>query len=691
MIFRMPKDLWGPWTPRRWQAEALPILIAEYSKPKPDSCVVRAVPRSGKSKLIAQAAACCQLEKDEVIVVSAPTIFLVEQLMATFRERLDTDGYALGESNVGAYYSNSKDITSRVIIACTNSCPELADKLMASGRRCAFWIADECVPAGTMISVNGKNDLPIERLSIGDTVYGIDHSTGKMVSTTVKHVFINEYEGPLCVINGVVMTPNHPVWTEDGYKRADEVEKLDGFIGLAMVKNKPELEFMDSRERKNFGKIAVYNIETGTGNYFANGLLVHNCHRTKCATISTAHAILNPFASLGVSGTPYRSKESESLHLFDKLLVNYKPEEALKDGVVVPFRPVFWEGGEGDLDSVCLDLTALAKGPGLYNAISISDSEVFSMKCLDAGVSARPIHSQMSDGDRARRIEEWKNGEISALVHVSLLQEGVDFPWLRWICLRRPCGSRVRYVQELSRVLSSFTDPVTGEVKDEAVVYDPQGIIKNFKLDYKAVLAGDVEDEDIEEEGPRDEKQSEKKRRQFEQLIFEAMREIVNATAGKKPLSFTPLAAYLYELVTAFDMSGLIDRKIANKNWREKPVSQKQIETATKMLWAVNHKSVPKPHQKPLNILAQQVVKDMDRGMASDLLTIMMALANHKKWPDLKILDRSAAESMRSHNKRTADLVQKPITTPQIKLVKPTTMTKKKDAEPSLFDPFAEP
>lgn len=558
MIFKMPSDFWGNITPRKWQSTALPKLIEEYSKPKPMSCIVRGVPRSGKSKLMAQMAACCHLEKDEVIVVSTPTIFLVEQLLATFRERLDIDAYALGESNVGAYYSNSKDVTSRVIIACTNSCPELADKLMAAGRRVALWLPDEC-------------------------------------------------------------------------------------------------------------------------------------HKTKCATICSAYTILNPFASCGFSGTPYRAKETESLHLFEKLIVNYKPEEALKDGVVVPFRPVFWEGGDSDLDSACLSMTELAKGPGLYNSVSIADAEVFASKCLDAGVSARPIHSQMSDADKARRIEEWRSGEVGALVHVNMLSEGCDFPWLRWICLRRPCGSRVRYVQELSRVLSSFTDPITGEVKDEAVVYDPQGIIKNFKLDYKAVLAGDVEDEDIEEEGPRDEKQSDKKKRQFEQLIFEVMREIVNATAGKKALSFTPLAAYLYELVTAFDTSGLIDRKIANKNWREKPVSQKQIETATKMLWAVNHKSVPKPHQKPLNILAQQVVKDMDRGMASDLLTIMMALANHKKWPDLKILDRSAAESMRSHNKRTADLIQKPITTPQIKLVKPTAMPKKKDAEPSLFDPFAEP
>ena len=37
----------------------------------------------------------------------------------------------------------------------------------------------------------------------------------------------------------------------------------------------------------------VYNIETGTGNYFANGILVHNCHRTPSRTFTEALGVFD--------------------------------------------------------------------------------------------------------------------------------------------------------------------------------------------------------------------------------------------------------------------------------------------------------------------------------------------------------------------------------------------------------------
>lgn len=553
MIFKMPDDDWGPVTPRAWQHEALPTIIAEYSKPKPDSCIVRAVTRSGKSKLMAQMAACAHLEPNEVIVVSTSTVYLVKQLEQTFRERLEASSFNLGENAVGTYYTHGKNTTAKVIITCTPSVPELAKRLMDSGRKTALWIPDEA-------------------------------------------------------------------------------------------------------------------------------------HRTRTATIMNAQSTLQPAASCGFTATAFRSKETESLNLFQRLIINYTPKRALEDGVVVPFRPVFWSGGDGELDDVCIEMTALAKGPGLFNATSISDAEVFCMKLIDNGIAAKAIHSKLPDKEQEVRINELKSGEIAALVHVSMLQEGCDFPWLRWICLRRPCGSRVRFIQELGRIISSYTDPVTGEKKEEAVVYDPHCLLQDFKIDYEAVLAGDVDPEDEEEIADPKQKDSEKKARQFEQMIFELMKEIVNANAGKKPLSLTPLAAYLCELVNTFDMCGLIDRKVKNREWRRKETSEKQMSTVKTFLNVLDKRSVPKNHQRPLKLLAEPAtMRQMNRGMVSDLISLMMSLANNKKWPDLKILDRSAADSMRAHEKRKSDLVKKPITTPVITMTTKPSPVQKKD-EPSLFE-----
>lgn len=405
------------------------------------------------------------------------------------------------------------------------------------------------------------------------------------------------------------------------------------------------------------------------------------CHKTRCSTIMDAYSVLQPFASLGMTATPFRSKASESLTLFDKVLFAYTAERAIKDGVVVPFRTQYWDGGDSDLDSVCVQMTELASGPGVYNAVSVDDAEIFSRKLNDQGLNAKPIHCRMPKAERKRRLEELRNGSLYALVHVSILSEGADMPWLRWLCMRRPVGSRVRFIQELGRILRSYVDPITGEVKTEAVVYDPHCLTQDFALSYKEVLGGDANEDDIDDE---DTPASEKKKKHFEQLILELMKEIVNVKAGKKPLSLTPLAGYLCELVMAFDICGLVERKVSNREWRRREATDKQAQAAKNLLWTLGKRYVPKSHQKPLELLTG-MARQMNRGMASDLVTVMQSLANFKKWPDLKILDRSANEAVKAHEKRQSNLITKPFSTPQIPMG-PKPAPVKKPEQPKLFD-----
>ena len=542
MQFRMPDDGWGKISPRSWQSEALPKLLAEYSKPNPISSVVRAVTGSGKSKLMAQMAACCHLEPNECVVVSTSSIFLVEQLEETFRERLDNSAFMSGPSSVGCFYMHGKNTTAPVIITCTPSLPELAKRLGAAGRKCALWIGDEI-------------------------------------------------------------------------------------------------------------------------------------QKSAAPTIMTGHSILSPAASCGYSATPFRAKWKESLTLFQQQIIDYTAEEAIRDGVVVECIPVFWQGGEGDLDSVCIDLTALASGPGMYNSVSIQDAEMFNLKLIDNGIISQTIHSHMSKAERKKRLEDLRTGRLQALVHCSLLQEGCDLPWLRWLCMRRPVGSRVRFVQEIGRVVRSYTDPITGDKKTCAFIYDPHGLFQDFSLTYKEVLGGVVDEPDEDEEKPI--KLSEKKKKQMEQLVYEVMKELVSVKAGRKPLSFTPIAAYLMEITTAFDLCKLIKSKLANREWRRLPSSPKQAEAIKKMAFNTNKAVVPKLHQKPLEMLTD-FVPQLSRGLAADLFDIQVSLAEFKKWPDFRYLDRSAEDSIRA---RPQSVVTMP-STPSQSIVLPHKST----AQQKLFE-----
>lgn len=79
------------------------------------------------------------------------------------------------------------------------------------------------------------------------------------------------------------------------------------------------LDGSEDKERRGI-KRTVYNIETNTSNYFANGLLVHNCHRLKApgGKQSVAYSKISaevPY-KLGLSGTPLPNSPMDGYGIF---------------------------------------------------------------------------------------------------------------------------------------------------------------------------------------------------------------------------------------------------------------------------------------------------------------------------------------------------------------------------------------
>jgi hypothetical protein len=87
-------------------------------------------------------------------------------------------------------------------------------------------VADECLPTGTPI-LTPAGVQAIELLNPGDYVMGIDHETGTLTPTPVRHTFTRATSEPLTYVHGVLMTPNHPVWTSRGYVSAADVTPDD--------------------------------------------------------------------------------------------------------------------------------------------------------------------------------------------------------------------------------------------------------------------------------------------------------------------------------------------------------------------------------------------------------------------------------------------------------------------------------
>jgi hypothetical protein len=208
------------------------------------------------------------------------------------------------------------------------------------------------------------------------------------------------------------------------------------------------------------------------------------------------------------------------LHELDR----YSIDDALADGVLVPWsasglsphdarrvndlaaaaellkagdprRDKIAEEQKAIVDAASVRWVQQQRGPGVVSAHNVVDAEAFAVRLSDVGVRAMTIHSNQSADIRKARLEALQAGELDCLVHVQILVEGVDLPWLRWGCLRRPRG-RVGFVQEVGRFLRSSPG------KSVADLFDPYGLFVQHGISHPSQLAGAFVDvvEEVEEE-----------------------------------------------------------------------------------------------------------------------------------------------------------------------------------------------
>lgn len=200
-------------------------------------------------------------------------------------------------------------------------------------------------------------------------------------------------------------------------------------------------------------------------------LIVDEAHRSESASLLESIELLAPRWRVGLSATPWRSDKAEALSLFDCEVYTYGIAQALRDHTLVPWETIGWDvdrHGDPGADVACMELIRRhGEGPGIVSAKSIDDAEAYAATLTAGGIAALAIHSRLLGAERRDRIARLLAGELRCLVHVALLSEGTDIPELRWICMRRPSATAIRFVQELGRVLR------TAPGKERALLLDP--------------------------------------------------------------------------------------------------------------------------------------------------------------------------------------------------------------------------
>lgn len=326
--------------------------------------------------------------------------------------------------------------------------------------------------------------------------------------------------------------------------------------------------------------------------------LADEAHRLSGADLPVQRSL-----AVGLTATPFRAADSARLR-WDRLAYAYTATDAIADGVLVPWRVVTRTAEQTDVtDDWIAERVTEAQGPGVVSAVTIADAEAYAARL---GPTAAPISARTPRPERARLVEALRAGELRCLVHVSLLAEGVDLPWLRWLALRRPVSSRVRVVQEVGRVLRCAPE------KTEAVLYDPHDVIRSVGLQHAA---------QIDAAAPEEEAAAVP---EAEDWTIPELEGLGGLAELPRAVAVSSVEAWIGEVRARFVSRGWIPpgSEIPGRRWRYEPASPRQRETiANSQRWAGRFRD--ERHRRAFRWVLDQ--GDLRRGTASDAIDVLTA------------------------------------------------------------------
>lgn len=243
----------------------------------------------------------------------------------------------------------------------------------------------------------------------------------------------------------------------------------------------------------------VYNFGVdGNHNYFANGILVHNCHHALAQTWRTIIGHFPNAKVLGVTATPCRGDGSglgvEAGGLFDEIIIGPQIGDLIKEGYLV--KPVIYAPKDRlDLTSVRVkmgdyvskDLANVVDKPSITGnavehytricpgtpcvvfCVNVMHAQHVAEEFRAAGYRAFHADGTMEDEERKRILNGLGNGYAQVVTSCDLISEGTDIPAIGCAILLRPTKSTGLYLQQVGRALR----PCEG--KERAIILDHVG------------------------------------------------------------------------------------------------------------------------------------------------------------------------------------------------------------------------
>lgn len=227
------------------------------------------------------------------------------------------------------------------------------------------------------------------------------------------------------------------------------------------------------------GRSFVYDLTVEDNhNYFAEGVLVHNCHHIASSTWKTIAEYYKDSVHIGLTATPCRLDGKPLDTAFDDMIEVINTKQLIEQGYLSPYMyyaPSNIDASElsmssnGDYSKESLaqaSFSARIVGDNIQQYIKLANGKrniVFAINRIhgmditrrykEAGISAEFLDGETPDKKRRDVVNAFEEGKINVLVNCDLFGEGFDLPAVEVVSLLRPTASTSLYLQQVGRGL----------------------------------------------------------------------------------------------------------------------------------------------------------------------------------------------------------------------------------------------
>ncbi len=353
-------------------------------------------------------------------------------------------------------------------------------------------ITDECFTSDTLID----NKL-LTNLQTGDIISSYNSKKNKIEQKRITRIFKKKPSSLMGIkfSDGTFLkcTFNHPIYVEGkGYIPA--IELKEGYyvrkILLYNVWKEKRILFEHTRVESveiykqtsdgTFGGMCpdgyVYNLEVnGNHNYFANGILVHNCHHSTAKTYTKIYDNYPNAIRLGFTATPIRLNKGGLGDVYSDLVTSVSTKWLIDNQYLAPYKyysvkladtsslhTVAGEYNQNEVAQLMQDKEIygdtvkqwerLAKGKKtIVYCASVEAADKTAQKFLSAGYAAVSLDGTTSKQTRKQIIDSFREGSYKILCNCELFGEGLDIPDCECVVLLRPTQSLSLFIQQSMR------------------------------------------------------------------------------------------------------------------------------------------------------------------------------------------------------------------------------------------------